>query len=78
MKLIKKLLSLFACKSSNDCQFKSLVGLEGRALTAMLPDGIIAIGFDQYAALSQSGEIAKDAKVVVIGNLGPKLYVRQL
>ncbi|CAN5380979.1 hypothetical protein BH23VER1_BH23VER1_35310 [soil metagenome] len=55
----------------------ALVGLEGRALTPLVPGGRALIGDKKWEVLSEAGPVATDERVVVTRTEGATIFVRK-
>jgi membrane protein implicated in regulation of membrane protease activity len=57
--------------------FTDQVGLEGKAVNRLSPEGTVKISGELWNARSESGEIEAGARVIVTGQDGFKLIVRR-
>jgi membrane-bound ClpP family serine protease len=56
---------------------EDMIGLEGKVLTALTPQGVIKVRGEIWKASSTSAAISTDEEVIVVGSEGLKLFVRR-
>lgn len=57
-------------------RLRELVGREGRVVSELLPWGAVAVGEEQFEAVSETGPIVAGAEIEVVGVQGGALVVR--
>jgi membrane-bound serine protease (ClpP class) len=57
---------------------ETLLGREGRAVTALAPRGVVQVAAEEWTALSTGGRIPRGARVRVVGIEGLKLHVERI
>lgn len=56
---------------------EGMLGLEGKVVTPLTPEGVIKVCGERWKAYSTGGSISADEEVVVVGLEGLKLFVRR-
>jgi membrane-bound ClpP family serine protease len=55
----------------------SMVGMRGKAINSLSPEGLVRIGGEIWKARADSGEISADAEIEVVGQEGLSLVVHE-